>query len=97
MPVAVTFLAEFTSLISFFLLLSVMPMLAAAAGAGSSGAPGGREARRTARAGRMPGARSCGRMAGAALRLPLMGGPCHSGACASSVGSDDQALLGSPN
>ena len=33
---AATFLAEFTSLTSFFLLLSVMPMLAAAAGAGSS-------------------------------------------------------------
>ena len=38
LPLAVTFLAEFTSLTSFFLLLSVMPMLAAAAGAGSSGA-----------------------------------------------------------
>ena len=38
LPLALTFLAEFTSLISFFLLLSVMPMLAAAAGAGSSGA-----------------------------------------------------------
>jgi MFS family permease len=37
-PLAATFLAEFTSLSSFFLLLSVMPMLAAAAGAGSSGA-----------------------------------------------------------
>ena len=37
-PLAVTFLAEFTSLTSFFLLLSVMPMLTAAAGAGSSGA-----------------------------------------------------------
>jgi predicted MFS family arabinose efflux permease len=37
-PLAVTFLAEFTSLTSFFLLLSVMPMLAAAAGSGSSGA-----------------------------------------------------------
>jgi len=37
-PLAITFLAEFTSLTSFFLLLSVMPMLAAAAGAGSSGA-----------------------------------------------------------
>jgi MFS family permease len=37
-PLAVTFLAEFTSLTSFFLLLSVMPMLAAGAGAGSSGA-----------------------------------------------------------
>jgi MFS family permease len=35
-PLAVTFLAEFASLTSFFLLLSVMPMLAAAAGAGSS-------------------------------------------------------------
>ena len=35
-PLAATFLAEFTSLTSFFLLLSVMPMLAAAAGAGSS-------------------------------------------------------------
>jgi MFS family permease len=34
--------------------------------------PGGREARQTARARRMPGARSCGRMAGAALRLPLI-------------------------
>ena len=37
-PLAMTFLAEFTSLTSFFLLLSVMPMLAAAAGAGSSAA-----------------------------------------------------------
>jgi predicted MFS family arabinose efflux permease len=37
-PLAATFLAEFTSLTSFFLLVSVMPMLAAAAGAGSSGA-----------------------------------------------------------
>ncbi len=37
-PLAVTFLAEFTSLTSFFLLLSVMPMLAAASGAGSSAA-----------------------------------------------------------
>jgi MFS family permease len=37
-PLAVTFLAEFTSLTSFFLLLSVMPMLTAAAGAGSSAA-----------------------------------------------------------
>ncbi|MGH3247642.1 MAG: MFS transporter [Trebonia sp.] len=37
-PLAATFLAEFTSLSSFFLLLSVMPMLAAAAGGGSSGA-----------------------------------------------------------
>ena len=38
LPLALTFLAEFTSLTSFFLLLSVLPMLAAAAGAGSSGA-----------------------------------------------------------
>jgi predicted MFS family arabinose efflux permease len=37
-PLAVTFLAEFTSLTSFLLLVSVMPMLAAAAGAGSSAA-----------------------------------------------------------
>ena len=37
-PLAVTFLAEFTSLTSFFLLLSVMPMLTVAAGAGSSAA-----------------------------------------------------------
>ena len=37
-PLAATFLAEFTSLTSFFLLLSVMPMLAAAAGVGSTGA-----------------------------------------------------------
>jgi predicted MFS family arabinose efflux permease len=37
-PLAATFLAEFTVLTSFFLLLSVMPMLAARAGAGSSGA-----------------------------------------------------------
>jgi MFS family permease len=37
-PLAAAFLAEFASLTSFFLLLSVMPMLAAAAGAGSSGA-----------------------------------------------------------
>jgi MFS family permease len=38
LPLALTFLAEFTSLTSFFLLLSVMPMLAAADGAGSTGA-----------------------------------------------------------
>jgi MFS family permease len=38
LPLAVTFLTEFTSLTSFFLLLSVMPMLAATAGASSSGA-----------------------------------------------------------
>jgi MFS family permease len=37
-PLAAAFAAEFSSLTSFFLLLSVMPMLAAAAGAGSSGA-----------------------------------------------------------
>jgi len=37
-PLAATFLAEFTSLTSFFLLVSVMPMLAAAAGATSSAA-----------------------------------------------------------
>jgi MFS family permease len=37
-PLAVTFLAEFTSLTSFFLLLSVLPMLAVAAGASSSAA-----------------------------------------------------------
>ncbi len=37
-PLAATFLVEFTSLTSFFLLLSVMPMLAAAAGGDSSGA-----------------------------------------------------------
>jgi MFS family permease len=37
-PLAATFLAEFTSLTSFFLLLSVLPMLAAAAGASSSAA-----------------------------------------------------------
>ena len=38
LPLALSFAAEFTSLTSFFLLLSVMPMLAAAAGASSSGA-----------------------------------------------------------
>jgi MFS family permease len=38
LPLALTFVAEFTSLTSFFLLLSVLPMLAAAAGASSSGA-----------------------------------------------------------
>ena len=38
LPLALTFLIEFTSLTSFFLLLSVLPMLAAAAGASSSGA-----------------------------------------------------------
>jgi len=38
LPLALTFLAEFTSLTSFFLLLSVLPMLAAAAGASSSSA-----------------------------------------------------------
>jgi MFS family permease len=37
-PLAAAFAAEFSSLTSFFLLLSVMPMLAAAAGAGGSGA-----------------------------------------------------------
>jgi MFS family permease len=37
-PLAATFVAEFSSLTSFFLLLSVMPMLAAAAGVSSSGA-----------------------------------------------------------
>ena len=37
-PLGLTFLAEFMSLTSFFLLLSAMPMLAAAAGAGSAGA-----------------------------------------------------------
>ncbi len=37
-PLAATFAAEFTTLTSFFLLLAAMPMLAAAAGAGSSGA-----------------------------------------------------------
>src|SRR3984885_5436998 len=37
-PLAATFAAEFTSLTSFFLLLSVMPMLAAANGGGSFGA-----------------------------------------------------------
>ena len=41
MPLAVTFLAEFTSLTSFLLLLSVMPMLAAAAGFGLSGVVAG--------------------------------------------------------
>jgi MFS family permease len=38
LPLALTFLSEFASLTSFFLLLSVVPMLAAAGGAGSSGA-----------------------------------------------------------
>jgi len=38
LPLALAFVAEFTSLTSFFLLLSVLPMLAAAAGASSSGA-----------------------------------------------------------
>jgi MFS family permease len=38
LPLALSFAAEFTSLTSFFLLLSVMPMLATAAGASSSGA-----------------------------------------------------------
>src|SRR5579875_1827652 len=37
-PLALSFVAEFTSLTSFFLLLSVMPMVAAAAGASSTGA-----------------------------------------------------------
>ncbi len=37
-PLAATFLVEFTSLTSFFLLLSVMPMLAAAAGSGTADA-----------------------------------------------------------
>lgn len=38
LPLAMTFLAEFTALTSFFLLLSAMPMLAAAHGAGNAGA-----------------------------------------------------------
>jgi MFS family permease len=38
LPLALAFLAEFTSLTSFFLLLSALPMLAAAAGTSSSGA-----------------------------------------------------------
>src|SRR6201996_4260882 len=38
LPLATLFLAEFSSLTSFFLLLSVMPMLAGAAGVSSSGA-----------------------------------------------------------
>jgi MFS family permease len=37
-PLGLTFLVEFASLTSFFLLLSALPMLAAAAGASSSGA-----------------------------------------------------------
>jgi MFS family permease len=37
-PLALTFMAEFTSLTSFFLMFSVMPMLAAQAGAGSAAA-----------------------------------------------------------
>jgi MFS family permease len=37
-PLALTFLSEFSVLTSFFLLLSVMPMVAAAAGTGSAGA-----------------------------------------------------------
>jgi MFS family permease len=38
LPLALTFMAEFASLASFLLLVSVMPMLAAAAGAGSAAA-----------------------------------------------------------
>ena len=38
LPLALTFLVEFSSLTSFFLLLSALPMLAAAGDAGSSGA-----------------------------------------------------------
>jgi len=38
LPLALTFLVEFSSLTSFFLLLSALPMLAAAAGSSSSGA-----------------------------------------------------------
>jgi MFS family permease len=38
LPLALTFLVEFSSLTSFFLLLSALPMLAAAAGVSSSGA-----------------------------------------------------------
>jgi predicted MFS family arabinose efflux permease len=38
LPLALAFLAEFSSLTSFFLLLSALPMLAAAAGTSSSGA-----------------------------------------------------------
>ena len=37
-PLALVFLAEFCALIGFYLLLSVTPMYAAAAGAGSAGA-----------------------------------------------------------
>jgi MFS family permease len=38
MPLALTFMAEFASLTSFLLLISVLPMLAAAAGASSAAA-----------------------------------------------------------
>src|SRR6201996_9367467 len=38
LPLGTLFLAEFSTLTSFFLLLSVVPMLAAAAGVSSSGA-----------------------------------------------------------
>jgi MFS family permease len=60
-PLAVTFLAEFTSLTSFFLLLSVMPMLVVAAGAGSSAA------------GLMTGALLVGTVAAEAVAAPAIG------------------------
>ena len=65
-PLAVTFLAEFTSLTSFFLLLSVMPMLAAAAGAGSSAC----RADHRVPAARHRGGRGRGRGSDQAVRLP---------------------------
>jgi predicted MFS family arabinose efflux permease len=60
-PLAVTFLAEFASLTSFFLLLSVMPMLAAAAGASSTGA------------GLMTGSLLLGTVAAEAIAAPAIG------------------------
>jgi predicted MFS family arabinose efflux permease len=60
-PLAATFLAEFTSLTSFFLLLSVMPMLAAAAGASSSAA------------GLMTGALLLGTVAAEVMAAPAIG------------------------
>jgi hypothetical protein len=54
--------------------------------------PGGREPRRSARAGRMPGARGSGWMTGGALRLPLI----FAAATVAALGMAVMMALGSP-
>ena len=63
LPLALTFLAEFGSLTSFCLLLSVMPMLAAAVGAGSGQRRAGHG---------LPDARHGGRGGGCGTRDPAV-------------------------